>query len=221
MELPPREGSVPPCPALVQVADRAAFRGPPEGAMIAFLDPEPAAAVLVGEGLCPVVAVLVASAKADQSISAPKGARFPHPSMLSLTMRFAATRRVRRGCDPRPSSQPVGEGHAPLAQYLAAPNAESRWLRPKDAVACTRRRAGGRYAGICSLTRGAVMGADWVQITVIIAPLAPTPGPLGISSQSDHAPFRAVLRASEKTGRSDRRPASGFPGVWARIGHRG
>jgi hypothetical protein len=39
------------------------FRGPREGATIALLDPEPAAAVLVGEGYAPVVAVLRASAK--------------------------------------------------------------------------------------------------------------------------------------------------------------
>jgi hypothetical protein len=38
------------------------FQGPPKGAMIAFLDPEPAAAVLMGEGHAPVVAVLLASA---------------------------------------------------------------------------------------------------------------------------------------------------------------
>jgi hypothetical protein len=40
---------------------------------------------------------------------------------------------------------------------------KSRWLRPKNAVACTRRRAGGRYAGVYSFTRGCSNGADWVQ----------------------------------------------------------
>jgi hypothetical protein len=41
----------------------AVFRGPPEGAMIAFFDPEPAAPVLVGEGHAPVVAVLPGMSK--------------------------------------------------------------------------------------------------------------------------------------------------------------
>jgi hypothetical protein len=49
---------------------------------------------LVNEGHAPVV---VGSAqKADEPISAPKGASFPHPSMFGLTMGFAANRRVRK-----------------------------------------------------------------------------------------------------------------------------
>jgi len=48
------------------------FGGPPEGAKMAFLDPEPAAAVLMGEGHAPVVAVLVASARrARQPLASP------------------------------------------------------------------------------------------------------------------------------------------------------
>jgi hypothetical protein len=62
----------------------------------------------------------VGEKKADESISAPKGASFRHPSMFALTMRFAATRRGRRGCNSRTSSQPVGEGHAPVGEVLRA-----------------------------------------------------------------------------------------------------
>src|SRR6266498_2271376 len=57
---------------------------------------------------------------ADEPISAPKQAPFPHPSICGLTMRFAATRRGRRGCDDRPPSPPVGEGHAPVGAVLLA-----------------------------------------------------------------------------------------------------
>jgi len=67
-----------------------------------------------GEGDAPVGAVLArCGKKADQRIPAPEGAPFPHLSMFGLTMRFAAIRRGRWGRDARPSSQPVGEGHAP------------------------------------------------------------------------------------------------------------
>jgi hypothetical protein len=53
--------------------------------MIAFLNPEPAAAVLVSEGHAPVVAVLLASAKeADESIAAPKGRGPRIPAAFSL-----------------------------------------------------------------------------------------------------------------------------------------
>jgi hypothetical protein len=75
---------------------------------------------MVGEGHAPFGAVLVRLDKedrqADEPISAPKGAPFPHPSMFGLTMRFAAIRRVRRGAILAPSP-PVGEGHAPLWPY--------------------------------------------------------------------------------------------------------
>jgi RNA polymerase sigma factor (sigma-70 family) len=42
---------------------RAVFSGPPEGAMIAIVDPRQADAVVVDEGHAPVVAVLLASSK--------------------------------------------------------------------------------------------------------------------------------------------------------------
>jgi hypothetical protein len=48
----------------------------------------------------------------------PQTSAIPAPPMFGLTIRFAATRRVRRGCDSRPSSQPVGEGHAPVGAVL-------------------------------------------------------------------------------------------------------
>jgi hypothetical protein len=91
--------------------------------MIAFFDPEPAAAVLVGEGLAPVVAVLVASAKADESIAAPKGVdprtraafslynspfRGPREGGHHRVLGFRACRRQARG-----------EGFAPLGQYFS------------------------------------------------------------------------------------------------------
>ena len=41
------------------------FRGPPEGAMIAVVDPRQADAVMVGEGDAPVVAVLQADERVD------------------------------------------------------------------------------------------------------------------------------------------------------------
>jgi hypothetical protein len=75
-----------------------------KGATIAIVDPPGKPdAVTVGEGDAPVVAVLLGSAKADEPISAFKGAPFPHPPMLGLTMRFAATRRRRRGAMIVPS----------------------------------------------------------------------------------------------------------------------
>jgi hypothetical protein len=47
-------------------------------------------------------------------MSAPKQAPFPHPLIFGLIVQYAAIRRGRRGCDSRHSSQPVGEGHAPV-----------------------------------------------------------------------------------------------------------
>jgi hypothetical protein len=47
--------------------------------MIAFFDAEPAAAVLVGEGHAPVVAVLLASAISQSSASSPPKGMDPAP----------------------------------------------------------------------------------------------------------------------------------------------
>jgi hypothetical protein len=63
--------------------------------------------------------VPLATCQADEPISALKQAPFPHPATFGLTMRFAATRRVRRGAILAPS-QPVGEGHAPVGPVLGA-----------------------------------------------------------------------------------------------------
>jgi hypothetical protein len=84
-----------------------------------LLDPKPAAAVLVGEGHAPVVAVLLVSAKADEPISAPKGAPFPHPPMFGLTMRFAANRRVRRVRFSPLIAYLSAKAMPPLGQYFS------------------------------------------------------------------------------------------------------
>jgi hypothetical protein len=63
--------------------------------MIPFLDPEPAAAGARGRRLCPVVAVLLASAtqKADEPIAAPKGRDHGPPYSSSLQIsRFLGVR---------------------------------------------------------------------------------------------------------------------------------
>jgi hypothetical protein len=96
----------------------AVFGGPPEGTMIAIVDPQATTTVMVGEGRTPVEVVPVVRVKADEPISAPKGAPFPHSPMLGLTMGFAATREGGGGAMIVPLA--FGEGHAPVGAVLVA-----------------------------------------------------------------------------------------------------
>jgi hypothetical protein len=101
-----------------------ADRGPPWRAPL-----RGSPAVLVGEGHAPVVAVLLASAKPDESIAAPKGHGPPDPPAFLLQIgcflgtTMGAMMAIADPSGPhRSAASPPwvgGEGHAPLWQYLS------------------------------------------------------------------------------------------------------
>jgi hypothetical protein len=98
----PELGSFFPC-------KRAVYRGPPEGTVIAIVDPRQADAVVVDEGHAPVVAVLLAPLKLLVRLS-PHPFPTVHPSPLT----------VDRGRDSPPcrSSSPAGNLLAQKAKTL-------------------------------------------------------------------------------------------------------
>jgi hypothetical protein len=93
--------------------------------MVAFLDPEPAAAVLVGEGYAPVVAVLRAFAKifSGAAVGSEGDDDCPSPGALLLEPSTALL---------------VGERHAPVVAVLepAECRQASPFLPPKGADHC-------------------------------------------------------------------------------------
>ena len=99
----------------------AVFKGPPEGAMIAIVDPQASRRRDGGRRPCPRCG-RTSGIQANERISAPKGAPFPHPSMLGLAMRFVEIRRVRRACE----SECARSGGNPKVGVLASRSAYAR-----------------------------------------------------------------------------------------------
>jgi hypothetical protein len=113
--------------------------------MIAIVDPEPAAAVLVGEGLAPVVAVLVASAKGRLGDRGPQRARIMDPlavlpcksavswgSRMGAMMPFVDPPVARHFCwrfgTTCPSDSSRRPGHDPASALLHACSRDGREL---------------------------------------------------------------------------------------------
>jgi hypothetical protein len=76
--------------------------------------------------------------KAETLISAPKGARLPHPPMFGLTMRFAASRTGRRGTIIAPHPNLSAKARPPSWQYLSRLLSQRRRSSPpKECDPCT------------------------------------------------------------------------------------
>jgi hypothetical protein len=96
----------------------AVFKGPPEGAMIAVVDPRQADAVMVGEGHTPLWQYFWRLQKADERIFAPKG-HGPRTVQFWLNHEVRGNQEGRRGPHSVSPSQPDGEGLPSLWQYFS------------------------------------------------------------------------------------------------------
>jgi hypothetical protein len=86
--------------------------------MIAIGDPRQADAVMVGEAMPPLRQYFPPLLKGRDAHVRTQTSAIPAPLIFGLIVQYAAIRRGRRGCDSRHSSQPVGEGHAPVVAVL-------------------------------------------------------------------------------------------------------
>ena len=127
------------------------FRGPPEGAMIAVVDPRQADAVMVGEGHAPVVAVLLAAAKKGRRVhGGPQMARTPRLCGFFPAKRlFSGDRRRGPSWTARQADAVmVSEGHAPVVAVLSRLLQERVLAGPADGGACPRPAVREPLAGV-------------------------------------------------------------------------